>query len=147
MTYNGELQLGNAQVAHLADPRAGQSHLLVTLDWLAQVKPSVDYVVTLRLIAADAEPGAPRVQADGMPIGPLLPTTAWGPGDRKPGYMTLTLPPGLPPGDYRIVLGVYDPRSGAPYSPTGSAAATDSFVPLAGVRVGPEGVQLSSPGP
>ncbi|MCU0500666.1 MAG: glycosyltransferase family 39 protein [Anaerolineae bacterium] len=147
MTYNGELQLGNAQVAHLADPRAGQSHLLVALDWLAQVKPSVDYVVTLRLIAANVEPGVPRAQADGMPIGPLLPTTAWGLGDRKPGYMTLTLPPGLPPGDYRIVLGVYDPRSGAPYSPTGSAAATDSFVPLAGVRVGPEGVQLSSPGP
>ena len=145
MTYNGELQLENAEVAYLEDPRAGQSHLLVALDWLAKVKPSVDYVVTLRLIDASGGPGAPRVQADGMPIGPLLPTTAWGPGDRKPGYMTLTLPPGLPPGDYRVVLGVYDPRSGAPYPPTGSTAATDSFVPLASVRVGADGVQLSPP--
>ena len=63
MTYNGELQLENAQVSRLADPRAGQSHLLVGLDWLAKVKPSVDYVVTLRLIDASAGPGAPRIQA------------------------------------------------------------------------------------
>ena len=143
MTYNGELQLENAQVAHLADPLAGQSHLLLALDWLVKVKPSVDYMVTLRLIDASAGPGAPRVQADGMPIGPLLPTTAWAPGDRKPGYMTLTLPPGLPPGDYRVVLGVYDPRSGAPYPLTGATAGSDSFVPLASVRVGADGVQLS----
>ena len=117
VTYNSELQLENAQLSHLADPLAGQNYLLFALDWLAKVKPSVDYVVTLRLIDANGEQGGPRVQADGMPIGPLLPTTAWGPGDRKPGYMTLTIPPGLAPGDYRVVLGVYDPRSGAPYSP------------------------------
>ena len=146
-TYNGELQLENAEVSHLADSRLKQSYLLLALDWLAKVKPSVDYVVTLRLIDASAGPGAPRVQADGMPIGPLLPTTAWGPGDRKPGYMTLTLPPGLPPGDYRVVLGVYDPRSGAPYPPMGAMTATDSFVPLASLRVGPDGVQLSPPAP
>ena len=145
VTYNGELQLENAQLSHLADPRAGQSYLLLALDWLAKVKPSVDYAVTLRLIDASGGQGGPRVQADGMPIGPLLPTTAWGPGDRKPGYMTLTIPPGLAPGDYRVVLGVYDPRSGAPYSPTGATAGNDSFVPLAGVRVGPDGVQLSPP--
>jgi len=143
MTYNGELQLENAQVSHLADPRAGQSHLLVGLDWLAKVKPSVDYVVTLRLIDESGGPGAPRVQADSMPIGPLLPTTAWGPGDRKPGYMTLTIPSGLPPGDYHVVLGVYDPRSGVPYPPTGATAEGDSFVPLARVLIGADGVQLS----
>ena len=146
-TYNGELQLENAEVSHLADSRLKQSYLLLALDWLAKVKPSVDYVVTLRLIDASAGPGGPRVQADGMPIGPLLPTTAWGPGDRKPGYMTLTLPPGLPPGDYRVVLGVYDPRSGAPYPPMGATAAAASFVPLASVRVGADGVQLSPAAP
>ena len=57
MTYNGELQLENAQVSHLADPRSGQSYLLLALDWLAKVKPSVDYVVTLRLIDASGGPG------------------------------------------------------------------------------------------
>ena len=113
MTYNGELQLENAQVTHLASPLVGQSYLLLALDWLAKVKPSADYVVTLRPVDASGGSDGPRVQADSMPIGPLLPTTvwttAWSPGDRKPGYMTLTIPPGLPPGDYRIVLGVYDP--------------------------------------
>jgi mannosyltransferase len=147
MTYNGELQLEDAQVTHLASPFAGQSYLLLALDWLAKAKPSVDYVVTLRLVDASGGPAGPRVQADGMPIGPLLPTTAWSPGDRKPGYMTLTIPPGLPPGDYRVVLGVYDPRSGAPYPPTGSTAATDGFVPLASVRIGADGAQLSPAAP
>ena len=119
---------------------------MLALDWLAKVKPSADYVVTLRPVdASGGSDGPRRVQANGMPIGPLLPTTAWGPGDRKPGYMTLTIPPGLPFGDYRVVLGVYDPRSGAPYPPNGSTAGSDSFVPLASVRVGADGVQLSPP--
>jgi hypothetical protein len=141
VSYNGELQLEAAQVSEYADRWAGQTHLLATLDWLAQGKPSADYAVTLRLVDAA---GRPRIQVDDMPIGPLLPTTAWGAGDRKPGYMTLTIPPDLPPGDYQAVVGVYDSRSAAAYPPIGAAASDDGLVRLANVRIGPAAGALQS---
>jgi len=72
MTYNGELQLENAQVTHLASPLVGQSYLLLALDWLAKVKPSADYVVTLRLVDASGGLGGPRVQADSNADWPVV---------------------------------------------------------------------------
>jgi hypothetical protein len=52
-------------------------------------------------------------QRDEFPIGALLPPTTWNAGDVKPGFMALPLPADLPPGDYRVVVGVYDPTTGA----------------------------------
>jgi hypothetical protein len=112
LLYNGELRLKGTTARLVEEPRLGQSTLYVQLDWLAERKPSLDYRVTLRLEDAN---GRVVVQRDDLPIGPLLPTTTWNEGDAKPGYMALPLPPDLPPGEYKVTVGVYDAANGATF--------------------------------
>jgi hypothetical protein len=104
----------------------GLSSLMVQLDWHAQQKPSMDYKVSLRLVAED---GSTVVQADEYPIGPLLVPTTWNLDDRKPGYFALTLPPGLPAGVYQLQASLYDASTLAPTPHTMLTAPASSNPP------------------
>ncbi len=136
-TFGEELQLAGVQLAHSADGPHAQRDLLVALDWTAKAKPSADYTVTLRLLD---QYGKIWAQTDGLPIGPLLPPTTWNVGDRKPGFMTLSIAPATPPGDYELVLGVYDPATGALSRSSDSSVRQDGFVRLASVQVDAQGL-------
>jgi hypothetical protein len=105
--FNGELRLAQAAVTQLQTPE-GERTLLATLAWVAEKKPALDYRVTLRLVAAD---GTVVAQRDEYPIGPLLPPSTWATGDQKPGYMALSIPASAPPGEYRLMVGLYDPNT------------------------------------
>ena len=70
-------------------------------------------VLARRLARLIDNDGAVVAQRDEFPIGALLPPTTWNAGDAKPGFMALSLPADLSPGDYRVVVGVYDPATGA----------------------------------
>lgn len=100
--FGGQLLLEQADLAAV-DERDSQRYLLVTLHWLAETQPTLDYRVTLRLLDGQ---GVIVSQQDEYPIGPLLPPVTWQAGDAKPGYMVLPVPPA--PGAYRAVVGVYD---------------------------------------
>ena len=65
-------------------------------------------------------------QRDEFPIGMLLPPTTWNAGDAKPGYMALPQPGNLAPGEYQILVGVYDPKNGTPLG---------EFVPIGRVHL------------
>ena len=97
-------------------------------------RPDADYKVSLRLTDAD---GVPVSQSDNFPIGPLLPPTTWGAGDRKPGYQALAVPAGLEPGQYELTLSLYDPSTlvNVAYSVDDSPASTAPFL-LANVLIG-----------
>lgn len=103
-TYGDELVLERAALTLYPAATAPES-LLAQLDWYAARRPSVDYKASLRVRAAD---GQTLAQADELPIGTLLPPTTWGAGDRKPGYLAVSLPASLPPGDHVIELAVYN---------------------------------------
>jgi len=121
--FNDELLLTGASImAPPANP-LDQTHLFVQLDWLAEQKPSLDYRVTLRLVDNS---GAVVAQRDEFPIGMLLPPTTWNAGDAKPGYMALPQPGNLAPGEYQILVGVYDPKNGTPLG---------EFVPIGRVHL------------
>ena len=109
--YNGELRLQRTATQLLDDPQLGRRYLLAQLDWLANQKPTIDYRVTVRMLD---NAGAVIAQRDDFPIGNLLPPTTWNAGDAKPGYIALPLPDQMPAGDYKFVVGVYDPRTGVP---------------------------------
>jgi hypothetical protein len=47
-----------------------------------------------------------------MPGDGSVPTSRWKVDDRIDDYYSLQLPPDLPPGDYRLVVGLYDLASG-----------------------------------
>lgn len=102
--YAGELAVERA-VLTLYPVVSHAESLLVQLDWHAVQKPTHDLKASIRILAAD---GHTVAQADELPIGSLLPPTTWGAGDRKPGYMAVTLPALLEPGDYTVALAVYD---------------------------------------
>ncbi|HBY93765.1 MAG TPA: hypothetical protein DEP84_07305, partial [Chloroflexi bacterium] len=96
--------------------------------WQSLRPAGQDLTVFVHLVGTD---GTPLVQADRQPTGGFFPTGRWRPGDRVPDTITLTLPSGLPAGEYRLLVGLYDVSTGARLSlPDG----TDAFV-LATLRV------------
>lgn len=141
VTWHSELQLPKATLA-VADPQSSLRALLVTLQWIALAKPTLDYRVTLRLVASN---GQVVSQRDDFPIGNLLPPTTWQRGDEKPGYLALPVPTTLPVGNYQVQVGLYNPTSGAPLLPNGMiTATTDGLITLAKVVLDKDLV-LSSP--
>jgi hypothetical protein len=132
VNWQQELQLTKAALA-VADPQSPLRVLLVTLQWVAQAKPTLDYRVTLRLVDKN---GTVVSQRDDFPIGNLLPPTTWQAGDEKPGYLPLPLPTTLPAGNYDVRVGLYDPSTGAPLMPTGAVSTTnDGLITLAQMLV------------
>ncbi len=59
----------------------------------------------------DQETGPPLAQYDSRPRGGAYPLRFWWPGDRVDDRVTISLA-GVPPGEYGIAIGVYDPHSG-----------------------------------
>jgi 4-amino-4-deoxy-L-arabinose transferase-like glycosyltransferase len=82
----------------------------VTLIWDAAGPLPVDYTVFVHLVD---EAGQIAAQGDAPPRGGRYPTTTWGAGERFPDPHTLALPADLPPGAYALLVGLYDPLSGA----------------------------------
>jgi mannosyltransferase len=122
-----ELVLERTHLSLLQDPDASaEAPLRIRTDWWAKDKPSADYKYSVKLIG---EGGVILEQADQYPIGTLLPPTTWTAGDRKPGYIVVNLPPGLPRGHYSIRLDVYDPQNLEPVAYR-IGRATNSRKPL-----------------
>jgi hypothetical protein len=82
----------------------------VTLTWRAAAPVPGRYTVFLHLLGPT---GAPVAQGDREPWAGAYPTDAWLPGAPAADTYTLALPPDLPPGDYQLVVGLYDPLTGA----------------------------------
>jgi len=88
--------------------RAGQI-LPATFIWRAVAAPAGDYTVFLQLIAAD---GSLAAQHDAPPQGGYRPTGTWTQGDSLRDQHGLALPADLPPGNYRLIAGLYNPANG-----------------------------------
>jgi mannosyltransferase len=88
---------------------AGEA-LDLTLYWRAQQAPDHDYLVFVHLVA-DGD-GRPVQQIDRIPVDWLRPTQGWRTGEVLTDRYLMTLPPELPAGLYRLVVGLYRPESG-----------------------------------
>jgi hypothetical protein len=84
------------------------SDLGLTLHWQSLGSMETRYKVFVHLIG-DASPFDILAQVD---FYPALPTTSWIPGEYLADHVELGLPDSLPPGDYRLQLGLYDESSG-----------------------------------
>lgn len=82
---------------------------LVTLFWRAPETPSSDYAVFVHLVAEDGQIAS---QHDGRPVEGLYPTTLWKAGEGVEDEHSLSLPTDLAPGDYRLLVGLYQPETG-----------------------------------
>jgi mannosyltransferase len=79
--------------------------LPITLFWETAEPLDTRYKVFIHLVAQD---GPPLAQRDSEPGGGLALTTTWIPGETVVDNHGLFLPHDLPPGDYRLLLGLYD---------------------------------------
>lgn len=84
--------------------------LIVTLYWSANAAPEQSYKVFVHLLDGS---GVLRTQRDAIPQNGALPTNRWFAGEYVTDPYTLKLPPDLAPGEYRLVVGMYDETTGA----------------------------------
>ncbi|MCS7287298.1 MAG: glycosyltransferase family 39 protein [Anaerolineae bacterium] len=80
----------------------------LTLYWQALSSMEKDYQLCLRVTD---ENGIFWGQADQRPASYLYPTFRWRPGELIPGEVKLPLPPGAPPGKYRLFLSLYETQT------------------------------------
>lgn len=107
-----EARLGN-EVALVgfdapAKVRAGQP-AVVKLVWQAVGETEQEYKVFVHLIGAGGQLVA---QSDAAPAGWTRPTSGWQVGEFVTDVHTLELGPETPPGEYRLVAGMYDASTG-----------------------------------
>ena len=82
-------------------------NLSLTLLWQALTPISEDYTVFVHLIRADGDREI-RSQVDSQPSAGEEPTLGWTPGRVVVDDYVLSLPPDIPPGKYRLEIGMYD---------------------------------------
>jgi hypothetical protein len=79
--------------------------ITLTLYWEARAVPSTDYQVFVHLVGAGPEPVA---QGDGPPLMGDYPTRVWAPGEVIVDPHAIVLPADVSPGQYRLLVGMYD---------------------------------------
>jgi uncharacterized membrane protein len=111
-------------------PGISPAALDLTLNWQALAPMAARLKVFVHLVG-EGGPADLRAQAD---IYPHVATNAWVPGEYLEDRVHLDLPAGLPPGNYRLLLGFYDegsgtrlPVYGADGEPLGDSYELDSF--------------------
>jgi len=106
--------------------------LAYTFLWRALGETNVDYTVFLHLID-----GAGQMVAghDAQPRGGLYPTSVWAPGERVADEHSWT--PDLPPGRYRVEVGLYDLSTMARLPLTGGDATLGDRVALGEIEIMP----------
>jgi mannosyltransferase len=100
------------------------------LIWRALDRLSSDDKVFVHIVDAG---GTVAFQRDKLPLNELQPMTRWGVGELRRDPYTALVPANLPPGSYRVMIGVYDPITGARRPAT-----------LAGVRVADDAVTIAT---
>jgi 4-amino-4-deoxy-L-arabinose transferase-like glycosyltransferase len=113
--FGGQIGLVHYELGQLAarptDPGWGEvvayagQILPLTLYWQAVGVVSANYTVFVHLLGPD---GQRYAQADGPPLQGLQPMTHWVAGEFLPDRWTLNLPADLPPGRYRLDVGLYE---------------------------------------
>ena len=96
-------------LAYEANPAPSDDLLPLTLYWRTEAPLAADYVVFVHLLDAA---GNVVAQGDAPPRAGRYPTHWWEPGEVISDQHVIPLPADLPPGNYRIRLGLYRPDTG-----------------------------------
>lgn len=83
--------------------------LALTLYWRAEAEMAVNYTVFVQALNSAGQVVA---QTDLPPLGGAAPTTTWLPGEILTDPYAPALPASAAPGDYRLIVGMYDQATG-----------------------------------
>jgi 4-amino-4-deoxy-L-arabinose transferase-like glycosyltransferase len=142
----GELRIGGARLLGLNMGRVGEKGILEPAEtlqpgqalalrsfWLVEEPFPDDLFVFVHLLDAA---GNRVAQRDTPPWQGRFPTTSWQPGTMVVDVNDLYLPPTLAPGDYRLVVGMYNPATFArPLTTLNSAPLPDAMAELATITI------------
>ncbi|HEY3289458.1 MAG TPA: hypothetical protein VGK87_04960, partial [Anaerolineae bacterium] len=106
-TFGDSLELTATWSTHTAKPN---QWFYVVLQWRTFAKVPVDYKVFVHVLNPD---GSVAFQRDKLTLSELMPMTSWKTGEIMNDAYAMVIPPGLPEGDYRVAVGVYDPNLAA----------------------------------
>ena len=104
--FNRQLTLTGYQVNPALVPG---SPLTLTLFWQADAPIDVDFTVFVQLVDAENNIVA---QKDSKPQEGHYGTPYWQPGEQIIDAHTLLIPTDTPPGEYALLVGLYDPATG-----------------------------------
>jgi uncharacterized membrane protein len=125
--FAGQIRLLGYDLEQATRDTGHESQL--TLYWQAQAPIDTSYTVFAQLLGPA---GDIRAQLDSVPQGGGYPTTWWLPGEVVADSLTLELPPDTPrDASYRLIVGLYDPVTGARLVVAGTGA---DFVELTSVQ-------------
>jgi len=126
VSFGGVIQLAGFALAPEEVAPGGQ--VALRLRWRALRVMGADYQAFLHL--TPLEDRHPLAQVDAPPAGEELPTARWLPGEVLEGTLRLSIPLELPPGTYRLWLGLYAPWEGErlPVSGPHGEALGDAFL-------------------
>lgn len=147
----GEVLVGGARLAGvtIGDPSAdGQPPMLVPTRefraggvlglrtfWEVREPFGQDYFIFVHLVDAG---GQRPTQRDAPPWQGRFPTSTWRPGTLVVDANDVYLPPGLAPGEYRVIVGMYDPATFArPPVTADGAPVPEGQVEVGAIRVVP----------
>jgi hypothetical protein len=107
LTYANTIELAGYRLDSAEVPAGGS--LSGGLYWRATGQPDRDYTIFVHL----AQSGSPPVaQADAQPQFGAFPTALWRRGDEVYHGFALDMKPDTPPGEYSLLVGLYDQPSG-----------------------------------
>jgi hypothetical protein len=91
-------------------PGSTGQEVALTLYWRSESPLTIDYTTFVHI---RNEAGETVAQRDQPPLNGVYPSSLWDPGEIIADDITLSLPSDLPPGAYRLVVGLYDLNTGA----------------------------------
>lgn len=106
VTLGEEIWLLDATFRPTGQP---SQHLTVKLTWRPIRRPTADYNLFLQLLDST---GHLVAQHDGPPNGGYTNTSTWFVGQTIVSRSAVALPADLPPGNYRLIAGLYQPDTG-----------------------------------
>ncbi|MFN2169098.1 MAG: hypothetical protein ACK2U9_22930, partial [Anaerolineae bacterium] len=109
--------------------------LPLSLFWQPSAGVTADYRVFVHLLDADGQIVA---QTDTAPVGGSRPTASWTAGEMIRDPVGIMVPPTIAEGEYRLVVGMYDPDTGERLPVVLNEPAepfTGDSIPLEAIRV------------
>lgn len=128
--FGGEVRLLGYD---LSQPQLSGQPLVVTLYWRVLAVPPAKRFVYVRLVDAQ---GRVWAKSDGPPVMGLWPISNWQPSMLIEDAQELAVPPGTPPGTYRLEVGWYDPATGQTLGASGQPLGQGGGLLLGEIQLG-----------
>jgi hypothetical protein len=133
-------RLGGAITLLGYDLQSTAESLDLTLYWRCDARLPADYTTFVHVRRGDGKSATPVAQMDRPPAEGAYPTSLWDPGEVIRDVVRIPMPAQVPPGDYEIVVGLYEFATGVrlPVADAAGNRPADDAISLTTLTVRPK---------